>query len=549
MKSTLSTDDNNQLQQRITVLEDEVESQKIEIEHWKHLYLSSLARLYGKKSEVAQKEQLNLFDEAELENSLDAIEHSEDEVTVQTIKSYTRRINKNRTLSVDATTPIVEIEHPSSTYVCSCGSEMDRVGSFSRDALALIPATKVIVRHQYPQFRCSNCLGEEKEEHTLTVAQDSSVLKGTICEPSLLSSIVSDKMAYGLPLYRQQQRFSQLGVELSRQVMSGWMMGAARELSPLKEALEREIRRCSLWNVDETTLQVLRVPEEKASQNCFMAVRVGTYRDGSKGPILFDYLENRTNDALATLLQDFDQVVQSDGLYGYSNAAKGGEFTHLGCHVHARRKFADILKVQKRHKHASEAIELYGTFFHHEKELLEVQKGEHPLEEREYLMQRRKILGPDLEAIYSWLVSVQQVAIPKTPLYSAITYALKRWEELNRFLDHPHATSSNNRAENAIRPFVLARKGFLFANTPQGAQASALYFSLTESCKAMGVDIHRYLTYVFANAGGCATESDWDAMLPSQANLSEIEDYFNTLTKAKVDPNRSEPYILRGKRY
>lgn len=74
------------------------------------------------------------------------------------------------------------------------------------------------------------------------------MLKETICEPSLLCGIVSDKMAYGLPLYRQQQRFSQLGVELSRQVMRGWMMGAAGELSPLKEALEREIRRCSLWN-------------------------------------------------------------------------------------------------------------------------------------------------------------------------------------------------------------------------------------------------------------------------------------------------------------
>ena len=300
------------------------------------------------------------------------------------------------------------------------------------------------------------------------------VLKETICEPSLLCGIVSDKMAYGLPLYRQQQRFSQLGVELSRQVMRGWMMGAAGELSPLKEALEKEIRRCSLWNVDETTLQALRVSEEKASQNCFMAVRVGTYRDGSNGPILFDYLENRTNDALATLLQDFDQIVQSDGLYGYSHAAKGGGFTHLGGHVHARRKFADILKVQKRYKHASEAIELYGTFFHHEKELIEVQKGEHPLGEQEYLIQRRKVLGPDLEAIHSWLVNAQQVAMPKTPLFGAIACALKRWEELNRFLNYPHATSSNNRAENAIRPFVLARKGFLFANTPQGAKASAL---------------------------------------------------------------------------
>lgn len=537
------------LKDRIAVLEDELEGQKLETERWKHLYLTSQQRLYGKKSEISRTQQLDLFDEAELENTVDALEHSEAEVSSQTVRTYTRRANRNRTLTVGADTPVVEIEHPCAAPVCQCGSVMERVGTFSRDALAVIPATKVVVRHVYPQYRCANCLGDEGEGQTITVVRDASLLKGTVCEPSLLGGIVVDKMAYGLPLYRQQQRFSSMGVELSRQAMSGWMMGAARELAPLKAALERMIGACALWNVDETPLQVLRVPGERQAKDCFMAVRVGTGGDGSPGPVLFDFLEHRTNASIAGLLGGFEGAVQSDGLGPYASAAREGNFTHIGCHVHARRKFADILKVQKNHRLASEAIGLYATFFHHEQALIEGREAGDVPGEDAYLERRRALLGPDLGAIHDWLLTYQNAAIPKTPLCAAINYALKRWDGLNRFLDHPHATSGNNRAENAIRPFVLARKGFLFANTPQGARASALYFSLTETCKALGIDALRYLTHLFANAGSCTSDADWDAMLPGRADLGGVDDYLAGLRNARPDPHRTGAYILRGKRY
>jgi len=541
--------ENQVLRDRIAVLEAELEGQRVEAERWKLLYLSSRQRLYGKKSEVSQAEHLDLFDEAELENTCDVLEHSEAQVTAQSVRTYTRRANRNRTLTVGPDTPVVEIEHPCATPVCPCGSAMERTGSFSRDAIAVIPATKVVVRHLYPQYRCANCLGDEGENQTITPSTDPSLLKGSICEPSLLSTIVTDKMGYGLPLYRQQQRFASLGVDLSRQAMSGWMMGAAQALAPLKAALERRIGDCALWNMDETSLQVLRVPGEQEARDCFMAVRVGTDGDGKAAVVLFDFLENRTNASIASLIGGFGGVVQSDGLGGYAAAARQGNFTHIGCHVHARRKFADILKVQKSHKLASEAIGLYATFFHHERELIEGRRAETPVGEEEYLVRRRAVLGADLEAIHDWLLAYQKAAIPKTPLLGAINYALGRWEELNRFLDHPYATSSNNTAENAIRPFVLARKGFLFANTPQGARASALYFSLTETCKAMGIDAHRYLTHLFANAGNCQTETDWDAMLPGSADLGDVDDHFAALRGARLDPDRTKPYILRGKRY
>ena len=320
------------------------------------------------------------------------------------------------------------------------------------------------------------------------------------------------------------------------------MMGAAQALAPLKAALERRIGDCALWNMDETSLQVLRVPGEQEARDCFMAVRVGTDGDGKAAVVLFDFLENRTNASIASLIGGFGGVVQSDGLGGYAAAARQGNFTHIGCHVHAG-EFADILKCKEPQARLGPSA--CATFFH-ERELIG-NRGQDSVGGRIPVQEGR--LGADLEAIHDWLLAYQKAAIPKTPLLGAINYALGRWEELNRFLDHPYATSSNNTAENAIRPFVLARKGFLFANTPQGARASALYFSLTETCKAMGIDAHRYLTHLFANAGNCQTETDWDAMLPGSADLGDVDDHFAALRGARLDPDRTKPYILRGKRY
>jgi transposase len=545
-------DQNTVLQDRAAVLEDELQSKTVEVEHWKRLYLSATQKLYGKKSEAAISGQLVFFDEAENENTIDVLEHtdSDEQLTQNKATGSTKRLNRSRLLTCDADTPVVEFNHEGTAPFCQCGSPMKQSGSFVREAIAVIPSSKVVVRHVYPQYQCSSCQGEEGEERTITITEeDTSLLKGTICEPSLLATIVTDKMQYGLPLYRQEQRFSSLGINLSRQAMSGWMMAVASSLKPLKEALERSVRKYPLWNVDETPLQVLRIEGEEEPKTCFMAVRVTTRRDFSKGPIIFDYLRNRTNAAIASLLNGYSHTVQSDGLGGYVYAAKSGSFTHIGCHVHARRKFADILKVQKNHKLAKEVIDLYAVFFHHEKELLEKQKGEHPLSETEYLSHRKEILGKDLEAIHTWLVKYKKVAIAKSPILTAIDYSLKRWDQLCSFLEIPYATSGNNCAENSIRPFVLARKGFLFAQSPQGAEASALYFSLTESCKAMGIDPHRYLTHLFSQAGRCKTEADWDKMIPGKADLSGVDDYYTLLSKAKVDPFKTEPYTLRGKRY
>lgn len=542
---------NQNLEVRNQALEDELALEKARSEHFKNLFLNSRQKQYGKSSEASEQLNLNLFDEAELENLIDVIDNTEGEVTEQKVRSFTRRVGRSRILKVDPNTPIVDINHDGEAPECECGSNMEQVGEFTRDTLAVIPATKVIVRHHYPQFRCSNCLGEENEEQLVTVSDDS-LLSGTICDSSLLATVVVDKMQYSLPLYRQEQRFASMGIDLSRQVMSGWMMNVAHQLKPLGRALERAIHEYPLWNVDETGLRVLKVPDAKASDSsydAYMFVRSSVDREGRAGPVLFNYIDRRTNESVASFFEDYRGVVQSDGLEVYSYASQKYPFTSLGCMIHARRKATDILKTNKKAKLAGELVSLYATFFHHEGLLLDRQRGPNPLSEEEYLKKRREILSVDLDAIKRWLDEHQGKVLKGSSLDSAINYTLKRWEKLTRFLDYSWATSTNQLVENCIRPFALGRKNFLFCITPQGAEASALYFSLIESCKKLDMDSHKYLTYVFNKGGGCKSDADWDALVPGRVDISEVDHYYDLISSAKADPERKEPYILRGKRH
>jgi len=542
------------LKQKDNILQHTVSEKDLEIDKWKNLYLISNQKIYGKSSEAAERLQLNLFDEAETENTNDVIEHTEGEITEQKVKSYTRKVSQNRTLTVSANTPVVDIHHGGiEDATCSrCESSLKKVGEFTQDAVTFVPATHIIVRHHYPQYKCSNCEPDTKDEEGLITSPSTSLLHGTICDPSLLAQIVTDKMHYGLPLYRQEKKL-QLGDGqfISRQAQSSWMMYVARNLEGLSLALERSLNKCHLWQMDETGVKIIEIPgkeKTKSKRNAFMIVRAGTHSDGTSGPVVFTYSDNRTDETIATLIGDYEHVLQSDGLSGYENAAKEKNFTHLGCLVHARRPIAEIAKLKSnKDPLVKELLGLYGTIFHHEGEITD-QFRAGSISEEEFLKRRREVVGKDFDNLKAWLDTYNGNVLPGSPLQTAINYPLDRWEALTKFLDFSFATSENNNAERKIKAFVIGRKAFLFCITPQGAKASALYYSLCETCKAMKVDPQKYLTYLFSNAASCKTDSDWDSMLPNKVDLSSIDDYYDTLRKALPDPDRKDSYILRGKK-
>jgi len=162
--------------------------------------------------------------------------------------------------------------------------------------------------------------------------------------------------------------------------------------------------------------------------------------------------------------------------------------------------------------------------------------------------ERKKTLLPLFQNLKETLESYNTNHFVSTPLKRAINYPLNKWEGLLTFMDFPYGEITNNYSEQKIKSIILGRKASLFSNTPQGARATAFYYSLVESCKAMGIDTHTYLTHVLSNSRGIVSEKEWDAMLPGSVDLSETKIYLEELVKkASPDINRTKEYIIRGK--
>lgn len=589
------------LQKQIKELESRIEDDAIEIARWKDLYFSEKDRRYGRKSEsdsIPNGMQLSLFDE--IENTVESdtkesdsnFDKKDDDQKKTTVKAFSRNKGKRASLTLPSNAPVIDIYHEVEKTNCeNCNAELTEIGEFVEDKVTFVPARYVVVRHHRKQQRCLNCLPLEGTNPIVTADMDNNLLTGTICEPSLLAHIIVHKMQFGLPLYRLEQKLIFPDKQkLSRQLMSAWSITTYNKLKGLEAAFERNLNKATMWNIDETTLlnihsdkkskvqlqnerdiikiqedgKKLKLPDETITSmvkeryeqyskdnhnamNCFMIVRSATNKDGSRGLVTFNYAEHRTNEYLGSFIGNYNGVLQSDGLAGYSNAAKDKSFIHLGCLIHSRRSAKNVLRASSNNKLAKELVALYNAIFKKEKELREDYRDGKYTEE-EYLTVRKNELNPRFETLHSWLLEKENSLILSPIMKKAINYPLKRWESLKRFMDYSFATSSNNEAERRVSSFVLGRKAFLFSNSVMGANSSAFYYSIVESCKALNVDPFLYITHVLLNAGSAKTDEDWNNLLPSKVNLSETQNYLRKIHSAVPNPERTDSYILRGKK-
>lgn len=495
-------------------------------------------------------EQLLLFDDIENTANLGALEETPEGENIDA-RSYTRKKARSG-VTLPAGTPVVDIYDDSPVPVCErCSSVMKEAGEKIYESFTRIERT-VLVRKHVKQYVCPSCEPDEGEGRKTVTPVTGNMLDGTVCDPTLLASIVEDKFSFAQPLYRQAKKYEDVG--LSRFTMSSWLMNVGTRLEAnMAPCLENVIYSHPLVNVDETPVQVLCLLGEDgkrkaphSSANAFMMVRAAVDGHGRSGPVMFTFTENRKNATIENFLKPYTGVVQTDGLYGYDNAAKACSFTHIGCLVHARRKAVEA-NGDRKSGIAFDLLKLYASFFHEEGKLRDsFDAGE--ISEEAFLSGRKEILEPILGRIHDFCLENVDKAIGK--LKVALQYPLDRWETLVRFLDYPFATSSNQRAENAIRPFTVGRKNWLFNITESGAQVSAFFYSLVETCKAIGISVNDYLAYLFMNANTIkdGDEQAWTAMLPGKCDISSVKGYREMLLAAMPDLDRTEPYRLRGKR-
>lgn len=482
------------LQQRINILEKVIFSPKSE---------------KRRPEEGEGGSQLNIFNEVEtLEEAKQA---------TLTVPEHTRKKPKRKPLP--ANLPRIDVFHDidESEKVCACGAELSRIGEEICEKLDIIPAKVQVIRHIRPKYACRNCEGVESTGPTVLIASPPpQIIPKGIASPGLLAYVAVSKYADALPLYRQEKMFERLGIEISRSTMAGWMVMAAQGCAPVMDLLYRELHSGPLINVDETPIQVLNEPGRANTTKSYMWV----FRGGvpKKPVVIFRYSPTRSGQVPREVLQGYRGYCQTDAFSGYDGLEQSIEGLELvGCFVHARRNFVKVIDARGKGAKAKPgsaevALGYIGQLYNIEKAARA--KDLTPSEIQQFRIERTK---PVLEEFKAWLEKRKDQTPPKGLLGMAIHYTLSRWPRLIRYLENGHITPDNNTAENAIRPFVVGRKNWLFAGSPNGADAAATLYSLIETAKACGLDPYQYLRFLFEKIPYANSQADYAALIPQNA--------------------------------
>jgi transposase len=374
-----------------------------------------------------------------------------------------------------------------------CGKEMHMIGHDYRDELVVIQAKVKIRRYAARTYLCKEC--SETIECTPAIRAEipKPVIKGSFASPESVAYAAHQKFVMGVPLYRQEQEWQRQGVLLSRQTMSNWLIKSAEQwLKPLVEELKRRLLLRDVLHADETTFQVLK-EQGKMPQSLSYLWCYRTSGDTDEPIVLAEYKPDRKTYNPKDFLRGFSGYLHADGYDAYHKLPS--EIVIVGCWSHVRRKWDEALKIVKSEDRDG-CTAMHGKRYCDK--LFAVEREIASLDAQERLKHRVEYLKPLMEEFFTWASNV--VERPKSALGRAISYMFSQRQYLeNIFLDG-RLELSNNRVERTVKPFVISRKNFLFANTPGGAVSAATIFSLIETAKETGVNPFDYLSYVFKTA-------------------------------------------------
>jgi transposase len=485
---------------------------------------------FGSSADRIPESQLALFDEAELEALIGELQAqlptpSETPAPATPTNAETpKRKPVRRPLPAHLSRVERVIDLPEAVKA-AMGEDWRFIGYDSAEQLAVIPRQCYVVITKRAKYVPVNADVPGAEVGVQIAPRPVQIIPKSIAHSSLLAAIVTGKFVDGLPLYRQEQMFAREGVELSRQTMAGLLMQLKTPLKPVAAALKALLCQGPVVQVDETRLQVLDEPGRENTQQSFMWVFCG---GPPQAPVRwFEYAPSRGAEVPQRVLFPADArsppgadppggfYLQSDGFSAYHVLAETPEIIgHAGCWAHVRRKFVEAA-AGRNAAAAQQMVALIGELYAVERDV-----RDEDAETRKRVRAERS--GPILVRIRQWLDTAAARVLPKSLLGQAIGYALNQWPTLITFLDDGHLEIDNNRTENAIRPFVVGRKGWLFAGSPDGAETSALLYSLVETAKANGLEPHAYLTYLFEHLPAASSPEAIAALLPHNLKLDDI---------------------------
>ena len=476
-------------------------------------------RMFGASSEQLTA-QSRLFDEAEVlaQTSTEAQDTApqapEQPLTdVQSAKPDVKPARGKR-VALATGLPRVDVVHdvPEALRTCACGTAMVEIGQDISEQLDIVPMQVRVLRHIRKRYGCPT-----SQHPPITAALPAQPLPKSNASVDFLAMLLAVKFVDGLPLARFENVLARHGAPVPRQTLARWVIGSAGVLQPLHNLMRDVLLDGSLIHMDETVVQVLKEKDKAPTTNSYMWVQTGGPPD--KPVVLYDYDPSRSASVPTALLEGFKGYLMTDGYDGYNEVARTDGIERLACWAHVRRRFVEATRVQPKGKRgrADEAVSLIGKLYHIEREHKEATP------EVRYLA-RQSSSAPVLAELRAWMLKQTPLVIPKSALGTALAYMGNLWPQLTRYTERGDLPIDNNRCENAIRPFVIGRKAWLFSDTPAGARSSAVIYSLVQTCKANGLEPYTWLRRVLRDLPAAKSADAVEALLPWNLRVTDLVD-------------------------
>ena len=444
---------------------------------------------FGASSEKTDVNQLSLFDlfnEAETLMEPIAVEPAEEMIIPAHKRKKAKRGSRLDNLPVET----VEYKLTDEESVCDvCGEKLSEMKKETRRELVIIPAEVKIIEHVTYSYSCRNCDKNGVNGFIKEAGHPKALIPKSMVSPSLLSYIMNQKYTMSLPLYRQEQEFKRLGVELTRQNLSNWIIKGASLLRPLYNEMKKSLLNETLLHADETTLEVLNEPGNDTKTKSYVWIyRTSVYN--TNPVVIYEYTQGRSGAFAKAFLKEWQGTyLHCDGYAGYK---KLEDKTLCGCLVHAKRKFHEALVANPDNEMAKTGEDYLLKLF-----AVESMADKQSLSPEERLNLRNEKSKKIIDEFYEWIASTEHRALPQSLVGKAVTYAINQKEYLSNFLKDGRIQLSNNLAEQSAKVFVIGRKNWLFSNTANGANASTLIYSVMQTAIANNLIPQKYLEYVF----------------------------------------------------
>jgi len=464
-----------------TGFNDEIKTLKQQVETLKFTLSKMNRTVFGTSSEksVHTEEERNLFNlnEAEENQNLNAVEPTIDKV-VKKRKSKTTKAESFKNLE----SRVVVYDLDDTHKTChECDVPLVEVGSKTRETIEVIKKA-VKVMEKSITYKCPKCNSFHKE------ALPKLPIEGSIATSSLLAQVIVDKTANALPLYRQSEDYKRIGLNLSRQTLSNWMIKSSLQLEIILNKMKDDLLHKDIIHADETTVQVLKESGKKASSKSYMWTYVSSNYDDNI--VLYEYTSNRAGKNAKAFLQDFKGYLHVDGYTGYNQV---DNVTLVHCMAHLRRKFHDVHVSLPEDKRADSNTATAMDYIY---QIYSLDKESRDLSINERYEYKQVHIKPLMIKFRDWLNEKQLTSAPASGYGKAINYAVNYLPTIMNYLLDGRLELDNNKAERAIKPFVIGRKNWLFSNTPNGARSSAILYSIVQTCLLNKINPYQYLAFV-----------------------------------------------------